>query len=84
MMRAGSSSVPAACSSGQQELGGVEHALDVDVEHPVPGLGVLLGQRRTPVGAGVVDEDVERVPPLGHRVAEASGSPSSVERSATT
>ena len=50
----------------------MEHALHVDVEHAVPRLGVLLGQRGAPVGAGVVHEDVEGVPPLGHRLPEAA------------
>jgi hypothetical protein len=54
----------------QQELGDVEDALDVDVEHAVPGLAVLLGEGDAPVRASVVHQDVEAVPPLGHRLPE--------------
>ena len=61
MTRAGSSSVAAASSSGRRNRVEVEHALHVDVQHPVPRRVVVVGERRAPRGAGVVDQDVQPV-----------------------
>ena len=58
---------------GHEVAGQVEHALHVEVEHAVPrGVGEL-GQRRAPVGPGVVDQDVERSLTLGDDRRPAAG-----------
>ena len=44
-----------------QEFGQVEDALDVEREHAFEGRLVEVRQRGAPGGAGVVDQDVERV-----------------------
>jgi hypothetical protein len=58
--RAGSSWVQGGGQQRHEEPREVEHALDVQVEHPVPRRVVEVGERRAPVGAGVVHEDVQR------------------------
>ena len=56
---------------GEKELGGVEDALNIEVEDPVPRPGVVLVQWCTPGSAGVVDQYVDgwdgpgRPPPPG-------------------
>ena len=57
----------------EEELGGVEDALDVEVEDPVPRGGVVLGQRRPPGGPGVVDQYVDGGMAGADLVCESSG-----------
>ena len=42
-----------------QEAGEVEHALHIEIQHPIPCGVVELRKRCAPGGAGIVDEDVE-------------------------
>ncbi len=57
----------------QEELGGVEDSLDIEVEDPVPRGGVVLGQRGAPGSTGIVDQHVD-LPVLDrHLVGEAPG-----------
>ena len=72
MTRAGSSDRPGLLQERDEELGQVEDALDVEGEHPLEGRLVEVGQRRAPGGAGVVDQDVERVHARRHLVGQAA------------
>ena len=59
MTRDGRSGLAPALQQGEEELCGVEDPLHVEVEHPIPGRGVVLGQRCPPGGPGIVDQHVD-------------------------
>ncbi len=44
---------------GQRRGNAVEHALEVDVDHPVPILDLAALERRVRHQAGIVDDDVD-------------------------
>ena len=52
----------------QRRVGAVEDAAEVDRDHPLPLLGRRVGEEAELVGAGVVDEDVERADRLDRRL----------------
>ena len=54
-------------ASRQRRVGAVEDADEVDREHPLPLLRRRVGEEAELVGAGVVDEDVERAGRLDRR-----------------
>src|SRR5258708_39020105 len=53
----------------QRQLASEDHAAEVDVDHPLRGLVVLVDEAAELHDAGVVDEHVER-PELGLRLVE--------------
>ena len=55
-------------------MGAVEDAAEVDRDQPLPLLGRRVGEEAELVGAGVVDEDVERADGLDRRRAPPRGS----------